>query len=74
MLIDNHGAPVSGAVWALYAALIRKTGAVPTLVEWDTHVPEWAVLRGECDKAAAILARISASETSPRSSKTVAAE
>lgn len=74
VLIDNRGAPVSGAVWALYAALIRKTGAVPTLVEWDTHVPEWAVLRGECDKAAAILARISASETSPRSSKTVAAE
>lgn len=74
VLIDNHGAPVSGAVWALYAALIRKTGPVPTLVEWDTHVPQWAVLRSECEKAAAILARVSEATKAAQSSKTAAAE
>ena len=57
VLIDNHGAPVADAVWALYATLVEKIGAVPTLIEWDTHVPDWDVLRGECVKATAILQR-----------------
>ena len=52
---------VSGAVWALYASLLKKTGPLPSLVEWDTDVPDWAVLKGECDKASAILAQISES-------------
>lgn len=55
VLIDNHGAPVSGAVWALYASLLKKAGPLPTLVEWDTDVPDWAVLKGECDKASVLL-------------------
>ena len=74
VLIDNHGAPVSGAVWALYTALIKKTGAVPTLLEWDTHVPQWAVLRDECEKAAAILAHVSEANKGKRQDKPVAAE
>ncbi len=61
VLIDNHGGPVSGAVWALYASLLKKTGPLPSLVEWDTDVPDWAVLKAECDKASAILTRISES-------------
>ena len=57
VLIDNHGAPVADAVWALYDALLARAGALPSLVEWDTHVPEWPVLHGECVKAAGYLAR-----------------
>lgn len=72
VLIDNHGAPIAGAVWALYAALLQKTGAVPTLIEWDTHVPDWAVLRAEYEKAAAIMARICDTHT-PRAAKVAAA-
>lgn len=57
VLVDNHGAPVADAVWALYDSLLALAGPVPSLVEWDTDIPEWAVLRGECEKAAARLAR-----------------
>lgn len=74
VLIDNHGAPVSGGVWALYAALIKKAGLLPTLIEWDTHVPQWDVLRGECDKAAAILNRVSEGRSAPLITDIVAAE
>lgn len=57
VLIDNHGAPVADVVWALYDGLLARTGALPSLVEWDTHVPDWPVLRDECAKAAGYLAR-----------------
>lgn len=58
LLIDNHGAPVAGPVWALYASLLRKTGAVPTLIEWDTNIPAWSALKAECDKAMTMMARM----------------
>ena len=56
-VIDHHGAPVAEAVWTLYGAALRRFGAVPTLVEWDTDLPELDVLLGEADKAQAMLAR-----------------
>lgn len=74
VLIDNHGAPVCGGVWALYAALIKKTGPYPTLVEWDTDVPAWSVLKGECDKASAILKRISEAQATGKKPMIAAAE
>lgn len=40
--IDDHGSPVSEAVWALYARLSRRRPDVPTLIEWDTRVPTLA--------------------------------
>jgi uncharacterized protein (UPF0276 family) len=46
-LIDDHGAPVSNAVWALYDHALARFGPVPTLIEWDTHIPELAVLCAE---------------------------
>src|SRR6266446_3441494 len=47
ILIDDHGAPVTAAVWALYAHALARFGPVPTLLEWDTNIPDLAVLRGE---------------------------
>ena len=58
VLVDNHGAPVADAVWALYDSLLALAGPLPSLVEWDTHIPEWAALRGECEKAASHMARV----------------
>ncbi len=51
LLIDDHGSRVAAPVWALYEAACRRFGAVPTLIEWDTAVPELAVLMEEADKA-----------------------
>jgi len=51
ILIDDHGAPVTDAVWTLYAHALARFGPVPTLIEWDTNIPELAVLRGEAHTA-----------------------
>jgi hypothetical protein len=51
ILIDDHGAPVTAAVWALYVHALARFGPVPTLLEWDTNIPELAVLRGEAHTA-----------------------
>ena len=46
-LIDTHGAPVAPEVWALYERALKRFGPVPTLIEWDTDIPEFAVLQRE---------------------------
>lgn len=61
LLIDHHGAPVSAAVWALYAHALAMTGPMATLIEWDTHVPAYATLREEARRADALLTDIGAS-------------
>jgi len=57
LLIDSHDAPVSEAVWALYAGLIARIGPRPTLVERDGNLPPFAELLAERQRAHAILAR-----------------
>jgi len=54
-LIDTHGAPVAAEVWSLYRDSIAHCGPRPTLIEWDTDIPDFSVLEGEAAKAAAIL-------------------
>ncbi|NSX54479.1 DUF692 domain-containing protein [Parasulfitobacter algicola] len=58
LLIDSHGCEVVDPVWALYAHTISRTGPVPTLIEWDTDVPEWPILAAEADRADAALAAL----------------
>src|SRR5262252_8077394 len=55
MWIDDHGAPVSEAVWALFSLAIARFGSVPTLIEWDTNIPAFAVLVAEASKADRLL-------------------
>ena len=55
LLIDSHDAAVVDPVWALYARLIGRTGARPTLIEWDNDIPEWPVLMAEAARAQAVL-------------------
>ena len=60
LLIDSHGAPVVDPVWTLYSEVIAAAGPRPTLIEWDTDVPEWPVLEAEAARAAQILDRVTA--------------
>jgi len=53
--IDDHGSPVGAHVWALYQTAIATVGPRPTLIEWDTAIPPFAVLADEAAKADAIL-------------------
>ena len=57
LLIDTHGAPVAEAVWTLYARLIARIGARPTLIERDDAIPAFDDLMVERDRAHRMLNR-----------------
>ncbi len=55
ILIDTHNRPVWPPVWALYRQAVQRFGRIPTLIEWDTDLPELTVLVDEAYRADAIL-------------------
>lgn len=57
LLIDTHDARVCEDVWALYARAVRQLGPRPTLIEWDTDLPDLDVLLDEAQLADRILAQ-----------------
>ena len=67
ILIDDHGSPVAAPVWALYAHALARFGAVPTLIEWDTDIPELGVLMAEAATADRLIAAASRSRPPRRS-------
>lgn len=56
ILIDDHGSPVIDEVWSLYEYTIARLGPIPTLIEWDSNIPDLDVLLGAAAKADRILA------------------
>jgi len=57
-LLDTHDAPVRGEVWDLYRDAVRRFGALPTLVEWDDHVPPIEDVLAEAERARAAEAEV----------------
>src|SRR5258706_13870586 len=57
LLIDSHDCPVGDAVWKLFDVVISKCGPIPTLVEWDSDLPDWPLLKAQADAAKAIMDR-----------------
>jgi uncharacterized protein (UPF0276 family) len=55
ILIDDHGSKVKDEVWDLYKNAVDKFGKKPTLIEWDTNIPEFEVLQSEAQKIQRIL-------------------
>jgi len=55
ILIDDHGSKVSDGVWALFAQVVKRFGARPTLIEWDTDIPPLGVLLDEAARAAGVI-------------------
>jgi uncharacterized protein (UPF0276 family) len=47
LLIDSHDRPVADAVWKLFDVIISQCGPIPTLVEWDSDLPDWPLLKAE---------------------------
>jgi uncharacterized protein (UPF0276 family) len=47
LLIDSHDCAVADPVWALYEDVIARIGPTATLIEWDSSLPAWPVLRGQ---------------------------
>ncbi|WP_170382566.1 MNIO family bufferin maturase [Ruegeria atlantica] len=60
LLIDSHGREVVDTVWALLDYVLDRSGPKPVLIEWDTDVPDWPILRAEADRAQAALDRVPA--------------
>jgi uncharacterized protein (UPF0276 family) len=57
LLIDSHDGPVADAVWKLFDIVIARRGATPTLIEWDSAIPDWPILKAEATAAQMILDR-----------------
>lgn len=55
LLIDSHDREVIDPVWSLYESVIARAGPTPTLIEWDSDIPEWAELADEAVRAEKIL-------------------
>jgi uncharacterized protein (UPF0276 family) len=54
-VIDTHDHPVVDEVWSLFRQAVQRFGPVPTLLEWDAHIPDLAVLLAEAQRAQAVL-------------------
>ena len=57
LLIDSHRLPVAGGLTLTGGN--ARTGAIPTLIEWDNDVPDWPTLRAEAIAAQQILSSAS---------------
>jgi uncharacterized protein (UPF0276 family) len=66
LLIDSHDRPVADAVWKLFETVVGQCGAVPTLIEWDSKIPDWPILKAEAAAAQAILDRCQITGSSKR--------
>jgi uncharacterized protein (UPF0276 family) len=64
--IDDHGSKVCHEVWELYQKALTAYGPVPTLIEWDTKVPELGILLAEASKAQNLLDSLRVPSNSPR--------
>jgi len=57
LLIDSHDRPVTDAVWKLFETVVGLRVPVPTLIEWDSKIPGWPILKAEAAAAQTILDR-----------------
>ncbi|MFJ7282038.1 DUF692 domain-containing protein [Pseudomonas sp. NPDC099000] len=55
LLIDDHGAPIDNAVWALYVQVLERIGPMATLIERDNQLPAFSVLHAEARQADELL-------------------
>ncbi|WP_223484060.1 DUF692 domain-containing protein [Pseudomonas sp. A-RE-19] len=55
LLIDDHGAPIDNAVWALYGQVLERVGPIATLIERDNQLPTFNVLHAEARQADELL-------------------
>lgn len=55
LLIDDHGAPIDNAVWALYQQVLERIGPMATLIERDNQLPSFSTLCGEARMADELL-------------------
>jgi uncharacterized protein (UPF0276 family) len=55
LAIDDHGSRIRPDVWRLFDRAVRRFGARPTLIEWDSELPALEVLLAEARQAAQVV-------------------
>ncbi|MCG7900343.1 MAG: DUF692 domain-containing protein [Candidatus Thiodiazotropha weberae] len=60
--IDDHGSPVCSEVWSLYQQFISQFGLAPTLIEWDSNIPQFPQLLEEVSSAQSLMDRVAETE------------
>lgn len=70
IVIDDHGSRVSEPVWAVYAHALATWGAVPSLIEWDTDIPDLEVLLNEASRANQLARQLLLNEGTPHHNPT----
>jgi uncharacterized protein (UPF0276 family) len=50
-LLDSHSAPIYSQVWELFSRALEKFGPLPTIIEWDNHIPNFSRLQQEANTA-----------------------
>jgi len=58
IVIDDHGSRVHDPVWQVLRHALRRLGARPTLVEWDTGLPALDVLLDEARRADDVMSEL----------------
>ncbi len=53
--IDTHNQLICDQVWELYQYAISRTRKMPTLVEWDTDLPDFSILLNEVAQAQTLM-------------------
>jgi uncharacterized protein len=62
LAIDAHASTIRPDVFELCEFTLRRTGPLPTLVEWDNDVPDFATLRAEAGRVEAALTGVRAGD------------
>ncbi len=57
-LLDTHDKPVQSPVWQLYEYGCRQLGQLPTMIEWDTNIPEFSELELQINRARTIASKV----------------
>ncbi len=55
LLIDSHDKSVDELVWNLFRDVMKRIGAMPTLIEWDANIPTWSELQAEATMAEVLM-------------------
>ena len=50
-VVDTHDHEIIDPVWSLYAHAVRRFGPLSTLIERDEHIPEFAEVAAEAERA-----------------------
>jgi len=62
ILIDDHGSNVCQEVWNLYEFALNIYGPKPSLIEWDTRIPPFEILKSEANRANRYLVGLASKE------------